>query len=77
MIDNYVLFALSSFVFFYGGYPFLKGLFKEIGKIQPGMMTLISVAISVALKSSIWKNGYQLPESPKNGSIPLILLLYR
>ncbi len=46
--DNYVLFALSSFVFFYGGYPFLKGLFKEIGKIQPGMMTLISVAISAA-----------------------------
>jgi len=53
VIDNYVLFALSSFVFFYGGYPFLKGLFKEIGKIQPGMMTLISVAISAALKSSI------------------------
>ena len=24
--DVYVLFALSSFVFFYGGYPFLKGL---------------------------------------------------
>lgn len=46
--DNYVLFILSSFVFFYGGYPFLKGLFQEVGRLQPGMMTLISIAISAA-----------------------------
>jgi Cu2+-exporting ATPase len=46
--DSYVLFALSSIVFFYGAFPFLKGLFQEAGKGQPGMMTLISVAISAA-----------------------------
>ena len=46
--DIYVLFALSSFTFFYGGYPFLKGLFDELKKKQPGMMTLIALAISVA-----------------------------
>ena len=46
--DAYLLFALSSFVFFYGGWPFLKGLFDEMKKLQPGMMTLIALAISVA-----------------------------
>jgi len=46
--DIYVLFALSSFTFFYGGWPFLKGLIDELKKKQPGMMTLIALAISVA-----------------------------
>jgi P-type Cu2+ transporter len=46
--DSYVLFGLSTFVFFYGGWPFLKGLFDELKKKQPGMMTLIALAISVA-----------------------------
>lgn len=46
--DMQVLFGLSSFIFFYGGYPFLKGLFKELKERNPGMMTLISVAITVA-----------------------------
>ncbi len=44
----YLLFVLASAVYFYGGYPFLKGLLDELGKKQPGMMTLIGVAISVA-----------------------------
>jgi Cu2+-exporting ATPase len=46
--DSYVLFGLSSFIYFYGGYPFLKGLFSELGSRQPGMMTLIGLALSVA-----------------------------
>ncbi len=46
--DKYLAFLLSSFVFFYGGYPFLKGMFDELKKKQPGMMTLIAVAVSVA-----------------------------
>jgi len=46
--EKYVLFALSSFIFFYGGRPFLKGFFDESRKKQPGMMTLIALAISVA-----------------------------
>ncbi len=28
--DIYVLFTLSSIVFFYGGYPFLQGVFDEL-----------------------------------------------
>ncbi len=46
--DKYLLFLLSSFVFFWGGYPFLKGFGEEIKNKKPGMMTLISMAISVA-----------------------------
>ncbi|MBC8231606.1 cadmium-translocating P-type ATPase [bacterium] len=46
--SNYLLFALASFVFFYGGWPFLKGLFDELKDKSPGMMTLIAMAISVA-----------------------------
>jgi len=46
--DIYVLFALSSFIYFYGGYPFLKGLFDELRKTRPGMMTLIAIAITTA-----------------------------
>ena len=50
--DSYVLFILASIVFFYGGWPFLKGLFDELGKKQPGMMTLIAVATSTAYSYS-------------------------
>lgn len=46
--DRYVLFGLSSVVFFYGGYPFLKGVLSELRAAKPGMMTLISVAITTA-----------------------------
>ncbi|NOZ63358.1 MAG: copper-translocating P-type ATPase [Caldiserica bacterium] len=46
--DLYLLFLLSSLVFFYGGYPFLKGIFVEIKSKKIGMMTLIAVAISTA-----------------------------
>jgi len=46
--DLYLLFGLSSVVFFYGGYPFLKGFASETRKRHPGMMTLISVAITTA-----------------------------
>lgn len=50
--DAYVLWALSSFVFFYGGWPFLKGLFKEVKDKQPGMMALIAIAITTAYSYS-------------------------
>lgn len=46
--DKYVLFTLSTVLFFYGGFPFLKGMFDELKKQNPGMMTLIAVAITVA-----------------------------
>ena len=43
--DLFVLFAFSSVVFLYGGWPFLKGIYLELGNRRPGMMTLIAVAI--------------------------------
>jgi len=43
--DMFVLFGLSSVVFVYGGFPFLKGFFNEMKTSKPGMMTLISVAV--------------------------------
>lgn len=46
--DSYVLFGLSSVVYFYGGYPFLKGIFDELKSKSLGMMTLIALAISTA-----------------------------
>jgi len=46
--DLYVLFGLSSAVFWYGGWPFLKGFFEEVKSRRPGMMTLISVAVTTA-----------------------------
>jgi Cu2+-exporting ATPase len=46
--DKYILFIISSFIFFYGGWPFLKGIFNELKNKLPGMMTLIALAITVA-----------------------------
>ncbi len=46
--SGYLVFLLSTIIYFYGGYPFLKGFLDELKSRTPGMMTLISVAISVA-----------------------------
>jgi P-type Cu2+ transporter len=46
--DSYLQAALATVVFFYGGWPFLAGLARELRKRQPGMMTLIALAITVA-----------------------------
>src|SRR6266540_4930625 len=44
---------LGSFVFWWGGWPFLKGGFDEVRDRQPGMMLLISMAITVAYVASM------------------------
>jgi len=46
--DRFVEFAFASVVFVYGGWPFLRGLGDELASRRPGMMTLISLATSVA-----------------------------
>ncbi len=48
-----ILFMLSIIVYIYGGWPFLKGLYEEVKAKQPGMMTLIGMAISVAMFYSL------------------------
>lgn len=47
-IDNYLLSGLSTVIYFYGGWPFLSGLYDELKNRLPGMMTLIAVAITIA-----------------------------
>ncbi|MBC7650972.1 MAG: copper-translocating P-type ATPase [Deinococcales bacterium] len=51
--SNYILFGLSTIVFFYGGWPFLKGLVNEVKAKNPGMMFLIGFAITVAYIYSV------------------------
>lgn len=48
--DRYVQFALSSLIFFYGGWPFLTGMVEEIKDRKPGMM-LLSPAVGAVLMS--------------------------
>lgn len=46
--DRYVLFLFGTAIYFYGGWPFLKGMVREIRYSAIGMMTLVALAISVA-----------------------------
>jgi Cu2+-exporting ATPase len=46
--DTYVLFGLSTILFFYGGKPFLVGALDEFKRKSPAMMMLIALAITVA-----------------------------
>ncbi|WP_143305135.1 copper-translocating P-type ATPase [Chitinophaga vietnamensis] len=51
--DQYLLLALSTFIFFYGGWPFLTGMVSELKWKNPGMMTLVAVAITTAYSYSV------------------------
>jgi len=51
--SGFVLAGLASVVFFYGGWPFLKGWYEEMKDWDPGMMTLIGFAITVAYGYSV------------------------
>jgi P-type Cu2+ transporter len=45
--------VLGSVIFFYGGWPFLSGGWQEAKARTPGMMLLISMAITVAYTASL------------------------
>jgi Cu2+-exporting ATPase len=51
--DAWIPFVFSVVVFGYGGVPFLQMAVPEIRNRKPGMMTLISLAISVAFVYSV------------------------
>lgn len=51
--DDVVLLLLSTIVYFYGGWPFLKGSLDEMKQKNPGVMMLIALAISVAYFYSV------------------------
>ncbi len=46
--SQYVPLILSTIIFVYGGLVFIRGALNELKARRPGMMTLISLAISVA-----------------------------
>ncbi len=46
--QKYIVAILASIIFFYGGWPFLQGLYNELRRNALGMMTLIGLAITVA-----------------------------
>jgi len=51
---EYMPLVLGSIVFFYGGWVFLAGAWREIKGRLPGMMTLIGIAISAAYIWSVY-----------------------
>ena len=52
--SQYLSLMLGSAVFFYGGWIFLVGAWRELKARLPGMMTLIGIAISAAYFWSIY-----------------------
>ena len=51
--SRWIPLVFGSAVFFYGGWIFLQGAWRELADRRPGMMTLISLAISVAFVFSV------------------------
>jgi len=44
---------LGTMIFFYGGFVFIRGGWNEMADHKPGMMTLISLGITVAFATSL------------------------
>ncbi|MEM0476686.1 MAG: copper-translocating P-type ATPase [Candidatus Aenigmatarchaeota archaeon] len=51
---QYLILFLGSIIFFYGGFVFLVGAYRELKAKNPGMMTLIGLAISSAYVYSVF-----------------------
>src|SRR5258707_2523220 len=51
--SNLIAPILGTVVFVYGGLVFIRGAWSELADHKPGMMTLISLAISVAFGTSL------------------------
>lgn len=52
--SEWLLVILASFMYFYGGAPFLRGAHAELKDRHPEMMTLIAIGISVSYFYSIY-----------------------
>lgn len=51
--SKYIAAMFGTAVYFYGGWPFVQGAARELRAKLPGMMTLISLAITVAFVYSL------------------------
>ncbi|WP_218043266.1 copper-translocating P-type ATPase [Embleya hyalina] len=65
---------LGSVVFGYGGWPFLAGARDELAARQPGMMTLIAMAITVAFGAS-WASTLEIASHDLDFWWELVLLV--
>lgn len=52
--SDWIVLILATILYFYGGQPFLSGAKDELKDKKPGMMTLISLGISVAYFYSLY-----------------------
>lgn len=52
--SEYLALALGTVIFFYGGWIFIQGAWRELKARLPGMMTLIALAISAAYLYSVF-----------------------
>lgn len=52
--SDWIVLALATILFFYGGKPFISGAKGELMSKQPAMMTLITMGISVAYIYSLY-----------------------
>lgn len=50
---DWLVLGLATVIYLYGGWPFLTGLVGELRRRQPGMMTLVAVAITAAYAYSV------------------------
>ena len=50
---GWIVIGLASIIYVYGGWPFLTGMIGELRNRQPGMMTLVAIAITTAYVYSV------------------------
>lgn len=60
--SNWIPFIFALIIFVYGGIPFIRMAVPEVRNRAPGMMTLISLAISVALIYSLAAQIFNIGE---------------
>lgn len=53
LYSEYVVLLFSSIILIYGGLPFYQGLINEIKNKEPGMMSLVSVAVTISFVYSV------------------------
>ena len=61
--SNWIVPVFSTIIFLYGGVPFIKMAIPELRNKRPGMMALISLAISVSFLYSATTTFFPLGES--------------
>src|SRR5699024_11536805 len=52
--SDWLVLVLATILYFYGGQPFISGAKEELKARKPGMMTLITMGISVAYFYSLY-----------------------